>query len=95
MSLTREQLRLRSKIALITRYQPENVQVIEEAKRDLRVSRAEDYLRELLAATPPPTTEQRARLATQLLAAFQGESRGAHVDPEPETHSKENCARKE
>ena len=38
------------------------------ARRDLRVSRAELYLTQLLSADPPPTSEQRTALAGMLLS---------------------------
>jgi hypothetical protein len=37
-------------------------------RRDLRAARAEDYIKRLVAAAPPLTEGQRARLAVLLLA---------------------------
>ena len=38
-----------------------------DARRTLRASRAEDYLRKVLATAPPLTVEQRHRLAVLLI----------------------------
>ena len=38
-----------------------------ELRRDLRAARGEDYIRRLVAAAPPLSAEQRARIAVILL----------------------------
>ena len=44
---------------------PDPVAIL-DARRDLRASKAEDYLRQLLATVPPLTVEQRDRLVSLL-----------------------------
>jgi len=66
--LTREQAKLVSVIAVTSRYRPDDIETIDGARRDLRVSLAVSYLTDLLATTPPPTATQRAQLARLLRA---------------------------
>ena len=53
----------RARIALLHKAANPDLAAIHDARRDLRASRAELYIRELLATVPPLTVEQRDRLA--------------------------------
>jgi hypothetical protein len=54
------------RVASLTRSRNPDDPDLLAAKRDLRAARAEDYIRELAAAAPPLTAEQRDRLALLL-----------------------------
>jgi hypothetical protein len=55
------------RLGAVIRYRGHNDPDVPIARRELRVLEAEDRLRDLLAADPPPTVEQRRRLAALLL----------------------------
>lgn len=56
--------KIRSQIAIQSRHHPDLD--TSELRRDLRAARAEEYIREVVAAAPPLTAEQRDRLAVLL-----------------------------
>lgn len=64
--MTPEQRRICGKLAARERHYPEDRETADALRRDLRASRAEDYVRELVDAAPPLSPEQRARLAALL-----------------------------
>lgn len=64
-SMSAEQRVTRARIAARTRHSPGDPQ-IDEARRELRASRLEDYIRRTVDAAPPLTAEQRDRLAVLL-----------------------------
>jgi hypothetical protein len=61
--LSPEQRRLRANLGAASRHRPE---AVDELRRDLKASRAEDYIRRLVESAPPLTPEQRDRLALLL-----------------------------
>ncbi len=69
MSLSPDQRRLRASLAAVCRHHPENA---DKLRRDLKASRAADYIQRLVSEAPPLTEEQRGRLA--LLLRGDGES---------------------
>jgi hypothetical protein len=64
--LTPESARLRARLAALTRHQGAGSDT-EEIARDLRASRAEEYLTALISESPSLTADQRNRLALVLL----------------------------
>ena len=56
----------RARVAALSRSRLADDPDLADARRDLRVSRAEEYIRELVDAAPPLTDEQRHRLSTLL-----------------------------
>ena len=56
----------RARIALLHKAANPDLAAIHDARRDLRASRAELYLTQLLSADPPSSREQRDRLADLL-----------------------------
>lgn len=63
-------LTARSRLAVASRSicgTPPDPQVVAEAQRDLRVAMLERHVREVVAAAPPLTSDQRQRLAVMLL----------------------------
>ena len=56
----------RARVARLSQTRQPDDPMLSAARRDLRASRAEDYIRELVAQAPPLTAEQRDRLATLL-----------------------------
>lgn len=56
----------RSRLNALQRYRPVDDPVVDDARRDLRAARLEDYIARTVAAAPPLTTEQRDRLAALL-----------------------------
>ncbi len=62
MSWTHE----RARVAALSRSRTPDDPDLANARRDLRVTRAEDYIRELVDAAPPLTDEQRLRLSALL-----------------------------
>ncbi len=58
--------RERARLAVTTRHHGADAPQTQEARRDLRASRAEDYIRDLVASAPPLTTAQRDRLVVLL-----------------------------
>lgn len=55
----------RSRLAALSRHRSPNDPAVDEARRELRAIRAEDYIRSLVESDL--TLEQRSRLAAQLL----------------------------
>ena len=53
----------RGRLNALQRYRPADDPEVLDAARDLRVARAEQYVRELVDAAPPLTDAQRDRLA--------------------------------
>lgn len=66
---------LRGRIAITTKIDPESSD-LPELRRDFKVARAEDYIRDLVAVRPPLTESQRLHLASLLVSAG-GEQRAA------------------
>ncbi len=56
----------RARYSALRRYRPETDASVQDAKRELRAARLEDYITKTLAAAPPLTDEQRTRLAVLL-----------------------------
>ena len=53
----------RAKLAALSRHRSGDTEALNDARRDLRAARAEQYVRELVDAAPPLTDAQRNRLA--------------------------------
>jgi hypothetical protein len=64
----------RARIAALSRDRKPDDPDLLAARRDLRASRAEDYINQLLAEAPPLSQEQRSRLAILLLRSNGGEA---------------------
>jgi hypothetical protein len=64
----------RARVAALSRDRKPDDPDLLAARRDLRASRAEDYINQLLAEAPPLNQEQRARLAILLLRQGGGEA---------------------
>lgn len=58
----------RAQVAALSRSRAADDPDLLEAKQELRITRAEDYIRSIVAAAPPLTDEQKARLAVLLNA---------------------------
>lgn len=56
----------RARVAALSRSREADDPDLVDARRDLRVSRAEDYIRELVDTAPPLTDEQKRRLSVLL-----------------------------
>jgi hypothetical protein len=56
----------RARVARLSQTRSPDDPDLASAKRDLRVSRAEEYIRELVDTAPPLTAEQRHRLSALL-----------------------------
>ena len=56
----------RARLAITIRHHPEDHEAIAAARRDLRVARLADHVRQVVAADPPPTAEQHDRLMAAL-----------------------------
>ena len=56
----------RARVASLSRSRVPNDPDLVAARRDLRAARAEDYIKQVLAAAPPLTEEQRRHLAAIL-----------------------------
>jgi len=54
------------KLGALKRRRPDDRHAIEDAERDLKAARLEDYIRRTVADAPPLTETQRARLAALL-----------------------------
>lgn len=63
MAMTAEARQLRGRIAGLSRVRPTNDPELVDARRDLTAVRLQDHITETLAAAPPLTDDQRARLA--------------------------------
>lgn len=59
----------RARVAALSRHQPDNVEAIADARRDLRAARLEIYIERTVAAAPPLSAKQRDRLALLLRGA--------------------------
>lgn len=57
----------RARVASLSRSRTPDDPELVAARRDLRATRAESYIRELVASAPPLTPDQRRRLAVLLL----------------------------
>jgi hypothetical protein len=66
MPLTPEGRRARARVAILSRYHPDQPE-LDQARRDLKAIRAEQYVRDLVDAWPPLTDAQRGRLAALLV----------------------------
>jgi len=67
-NLTAEQRRTRARLAARTRWSGKtNDPDLDDARRDLRAAAAEGFIRRVVAAAPPLSAEQRARIAVILL----------------------------
>lgn len=62
----------RARTAAHRRHHPDRPELAEEALRRLRVLRAEDYVRDLVATEPAPGLAERVRLAAILLGSSGG-----------------------
>ena len=60
------QNRLLGQLAAAIRHHPDDVETVDALRRELKVSRAEDYVTELVSTEPAPTAGQRSRLAALL-----------------------------
>jgi hypothetical protein len=58
----------RARVAALSRSRTPDDPALADARRDLRVARAEDYIRALVDAAPPLTEEQLHRLSVLLTA---------------------------
>jgi hypothetical protein len=65
MALPAEQRRQRARIAIASRWHPDDPGLVEQ-RRHYRAARAEEYIRELVDGVPPLTAAQRDRLAKLL-----------------------------
>ena len=61
----------RARVAGLSKSRDADDPELAEAKHDLKVARLEDHIRELVAAAPPLTAEQRVRLAGLLVGGAQ------------------------
>jgi hypothetical protein len=61
-----EVARARARLAPVRRHHPDQVDLTADARRDLRVANAGQYIRDLVDAWPPLTDSQRGRLAALL-----------------------------
>jgi hypothetical protein len=64
--LTREQRVLRARLANLESRHPADRAAVDQLRRELRVSRAEQVLRDLIATEPAPTADDRLRLVAAL-----------------------------
>jgi hypothetical protein len=58
----------RAQVASLSRSREADDPDLLKAKQELRISRAEDYIRKIVAEAPPLTAEQKARLSILLSA---------------------------
>ncbi len=56
----------RARVAALARHHPDDLLALDAARRILKKSRAEEYIRGLVTSAPPLTTAQRDRLAVLL-----------------------------
>ena len=61
MPLTPEGRRLRARVAILSRYHPDQPDLV-AARRDLKADTAEQYVRDLVDGWPPLTDTQRTAL---------------------------------
>lgn len=61
--------RIQAQHAALVRWHPDDVEAIDNARRDFTAVVAEDYIRRIVDSAPPLTTEQRGRLARVILSA--------------------------
>jgi hypothetical protein len=81
-----EVARARARLAAVRRHHPDQVDLTADARRDLRVANAGQYIRDLVDTWPPLSAEQRGRLAA-LLAS--GGQEGADDEP-PDGRSRQS-----
>ena len=75
MPLTPEGRRLRARVAILSRYHPDQPDLV-AARRDLKADTAEQYVRDLVDGWPPLTGTQRGRLAALLHGGEGGDDGG-------------------
>jgi hypothetical protein len=68
-STSADLMRKRARLAALTRHRPADDPDVVQASRDLKVAGAERYIADLVAAAPPLTGDQLARLAAILRPA--------------------------
>jgi hypothetical protein len=71
--LTEEGRRLRARAAALTRHHPDQPELADDTRRQLKADNAEQYVRQLVDTWPPLTDEQRGRLAALLAGAGDGD----------------------
>lgn len=62
------QYQIRGKLGALVKHRPHDTEAADCLRRDLKVSRTEDTLRDLVTTPPTPTIEQRSHLAAILLS---------------------------
>jgi hypothetical protein len=72
-AVNKKQIKIRGQLGATIRHRPEDQDAADQLRLELKASRAEDYISDLLDADPPLTESQRARLAG-LLAVGGGQS---------------------
>jgi hypothetical protein len=75
MPLTPEGRRLRARVAILSRYHPDQPDLV-AARRDLKADTAEQYVRDLVDGWPALTDTQRGRLAALLHGGEGGDDGG-------------------
>ena len=75
--LTADERAERARTAALSRHHPDNPGRADDARLRLKVLRAEDYVRGLIAAPPVPGIAERARLASLLLGPEGGDADAA------------------
>jgi hypothetical protein len=68
-----EQRRHRARVAALSRHHPDQPELDADARRDLKVANAAQYVRQLVDSWPPLTDEQRGRLAALLTGTRNGD----------------------
>lgn len=64
-------LSTRAKLGAATRYHPDDLPRITDARRDLAAAKIADYVERVVAEAPPLTEHQRARIARLLAGGAQ------------------------
>lgn len=75
LPITPEQRKDRARLAAQRRWRPDDPET-EEARRDFRVERAEQFINDLVTSAPVPTAEQCQRLARLLYGGAQRQNGG-------------------
>jgi hypothetical protein len=65
--------RLRARVARTARYHPDQPELADDDRRDLKAAVAEQYVQELVDGWPPLTDAQRGRLAALLTGTSNGD----------------------
>lgn len=63
--------RIRGRLAIHSRYNPDDTETLEGLRRDLRAARLEESVRQCVAAAPPLRPEQIDRLVSLLRPAVE------------------------